>query len=186
MSAGSGYELAELRRRLDNLVTIGRVEALDVGSARARVRTGGRLTGWRPWLTRRAGGDRDWWAPEPGEQVVVLSPSGDPEQSVILPALYSIAFEAPASSRDVTLTEWEDGALDRYDRGAHERLIEIPAGGGITFRCGGVSLRLDADGLHLVGAMDATIDVVADGVSLVNHKHTEVMPGAALSGPPEK
>ncbi len=186
MTVGSGYDLAELRRRVDNIVTLGVVDQVDAANALARVAVGTRSTGWRPWLTRRAGGDRDWWAPEPGEQVVVLSPSGDPEQAVILPALYSAGRPAPEGSADIRATVHDDGARDSYDRAAHLRLIDVPDGGAMTIRCAGVSLTLDASGLRLVGAMDASVDVTAQGVSLVTHVHEGVTPGSGLSGEPFK
>lgn len=110
------FRLAELERRLANLARIGVVEELDEASARVRVRCGELLTGWLPWLTRRAGGDADWWAPEPGEQVLVISPFGDPALGLALPALYQDTHPAPAGVKTVRRVTFADGTVIEYDR----------------------------------------------------------------------
>jgi phage baseplate assembly protein V len=110
------YRLSELERRLDNLLRIGTVAEADYAAARVRVRSGDLLTGWIPWLTRRAAGDIDWWAPEVGEQVLLLAPCGDPAQAVCLPAIYQAAHPAPESVATVSRIEFRDGGFARYDR----------------------------------------------------------------------
>ena len=94
------FELVEVDRRLANIVTLGSIAAVDVANAVAQVQIGGILTDWLPWLTARAGNDITWWAPEVGEQVVILSPSGDLAQGVVLPGLYQTAHPAPSNSAD--------------------------------------------------------------------------------------
>ncbi|WP_257265456.1 phage baseplate assembly protein V, partial [Endozoicomonas sp. ONNA2] len=42
-----------------------------------RVKIGDLYTAPLRWLIHQAGTERDWWKPEDGEQVLVLSPSGD-------------------------------------------------------------------------------------------------------------
>jgi phage baseplate assembly protein V len=110
------YRVTELERRVANQVLVATVEALDEAAARVRVRAGALVTGWLPWLTRRAGPDADWWAPEPGEQVVLLSPGGEPEQGVVLPALYQSAYPAPANDRRYRRSQVSDAAFVQYDR----------------------------------------------------------------------
>lgn len=61
------FELAELNRRMANLFRPGWVAAVDHQRARVRVQSGELLTAWLPWLTQRAGDDRDWWPLEVGE-----------------------------------------------------------------------------------------------------------------------
>ncbi|WP_244859251.1 hypothetical protein [Shewanella dokdonensis] len=55
--------LADLRRRIDNLLRLGTVEAVRAGEC--RVKSGELLTDWRPYLTQRAGGPQQL-APHPG------------------------------------------------------------------------------------------------------------------------
>lgn len=42
---------------------------------------------WMPWLVARAGGDAEWWAPDVEEQVMVLAPSGNLSQGIIIGSL---------------------------------------------------------------------------------------------------
>ncbi len=113
------FRLTELERRLANLLRLGTIEQLDEATARVKVKSGEMLTGWLPWLTRRAGQDLDWWAPEPGEQVMLLSPSGDPAQGVVLPAIYQTAYPAPAISKSIYRKLFADGTVIEYDRTTH-------------------------------------------------------------------
>lgn len=119
------YRIAELERRLNNIV---RVATVDMQSGdRVRVVDGSGLkTGMLPWLTRRAGNDRDWWAPESGEQVVLLCPSGDPALGVVLPSIYRASHPAPAEAATVHRIVYQDGAVTEYDRAAHKLEATIP------------------------------------------------------------
>lgn len=119
------YRLSELERRFENLMRYGTVEQLDEAAARVRVRSGGMLTGWLPWFTHRAGADRSWHAPEEGEQVVVFSPSGEPAQGVVLPAIYQSAHPAPADAKTLHRMVYDDGTVIEYDRAGHKLLASV-------------------------------------------------------------
>lgn len=133
----------ELERILANMVRIGTIAELDEAAALVRVECGDLVTDWLHWLTGRAGPDRDWHAPELGEQVLVLSPSGDLAQGVVLAGIYQDAHPAPASSVNVHRLEYQDGASVQYDRQAHAYALEVPAGGVITLKIGGTVLKLE-------------------------------------------
>jgi phage baseplate assembly protein V len=120
------FRLAELERRLDNLLRLGTVAAADYSGARVRVQSGELLTGWIPWLTRRAADDIDWWAPEVGEQVLLLSPCGDPAQAVCLPAIYQAARPAPETSPTVRTIRFADGMRISYDRRQSLLAVDCP------------------------------------------------------------
>ncbi|VFQ42469.1 phage baseplate assembly protein V [Desulfoluna butyratoxydans] len=120
------YRIAELERRLRSLLLVGTVQELDEKTARVRVASGGIVTDWLPWLTRRAGPDSQWWAPEPGEQVMLLCPCGDPALGVALPGIPRDAFPAPADVKTVHRTAYQDGAVTQYDREAHALSATIP------------------------------------------------------------
>ncbi|KAB8060472.1 phage baseplate assembly protein V [Janthinobacterium violaceinigrum] len=109
---------SDLLRLLQNLIRLGTIA--EVKGAKARVRLGPTLTTeWLKWATRRAGGTRTWSAPTVGEQVIVFSPGGDLTRGIILPALYSQAFDAPESSPTIHTTHYPDGAVLQYDHAAH-------------------------------------------------------------------
>jgi len=152
------YRLAELERRLWNLLRLGVVAEADYAGALVRVRSGDLLTGWIPWLTRRASNDADWWAPEVGEQVVLLSPGGEPEQAVALPALYQSAHSAPAAIEYVRRVTYADGTTVEYDRDAH--ILKVYCVGDIQVRAAG-DVKLSVDGsvtANVSGNVTADID----------------------------
>ncbi len=148
------FEITELSRLLANLIRIGTIEEADYRKALVRVSSGEMLTGWIPWITRRASFDADWWAPEIGEQVVLLSPVGDPVQAVVLPAIYQAEHPAPESRETIQKITFADGAWCSYDRAAKKLHfhtpgdIEIDAGGEIRIRSGG-EMWLDGSHIHL-------------------------------------
>ncbi|RKR02593.1 phage baseplate assembly protein V [Kushneria sinocarnis] len=177
-----GYRLTDLERRLHNLLMVGTIAAVDTQTARCRVEVGSITTTWLPWLTQRAGPDRTWWAPEPGEQVLMLSPSGDTAQAIVLPALYRAAHPAPGERVTHHVTEYADGTRIDYDREAGHLTVDCV--GDVTIR-GGRTLHIDFGGSITLDASDVTInapvqvnasvtasgDMVADGVSQVDHIH---------------
>ena len=113
------YEFTELERRFSNLIRIGVIEAIDFQKARVRVRCGDLLTDWISWLTRKAGKNADWFAPEIGEQVLVLSPDGELTEAVALPALYSDHYPQPEQLAEVQTVRFANGASVTHDQRSH-------------------------------------------------------------------
>ncbi len=120
MAGEKDFALTEMDRRLANIVRLGTVEEADYAQARVRIRCGDMLTGWLPWLTGRAGKDRDWWAPDLGEQVMVLSPSGDPLQGAVLFGVYQDSAPQPETDVNKRTVVFEDGTTVTYDRKNHK------------------------------------------------------------------
>ena len=95
------FRVAELERKLANVVRPGRIAAVDTERTRVRVAYDvddddeAITTTWLPWLTARAGTVLTWSAPSLGEQVLLLSPVGDLAQAFVLPAIYQIPLEPP-------------------------------------------------------------------------------------------
>jgi phage baseplate assembly protein V len=105
----------DLARRLESLIRLGTIAEVDLSASRCRIASGGLTTDWLPWLTLRAGTTRTWDPPTVGEQVVVLSPSGEPSAGVVLFGLYSDSIPAPSASADEDLRLYPDGARIRYN-----------------------------------------------------------------------
>ena len=127
----------DVRRRVDNLLRLGVVAAVDLDRARVRVRYAGSddapaLTGWVPWMTPRAGDARTWWAPSVGEQVVLASPSGELAAAVVLGSLFQIEHPPPSNEAHVRRTVYADGAVVEYDAEAHALRATLPAGGTVV------------------------------------------------------
>lgn len=49
---------ADLNRRIENIVRLGTIAEVDCAHAKAKVKSGGILTDWLPWVTARAGNVR--------------------------------------------------------------------------------------------------------------------------------
>ncbi|WP_052465012.1 phage baseplate assembly protein V [Geoalkalibacter subterraneus] len=118
MNEPLNYRVSELERMVANLLRVGTVAELDAPAAKVRVKSGNLLTTWLPWLTRRASNDRDWWAPEVGEQVLLLAPCGDLAQGLVLPAIYQAAHPANGDRETVRRIDFADGGFVQYDRAA--------------------------------------------------------------------
>jgi phage baseplate assembly protein V len=149
----SDPDTADLVRRVANLLRPGTVVAVDCAKARVKVRIGKIATAWLPWITRRAGPDITWWAPEVGEQVMVLSPSGNLALGVVLGSIYQNAFPAPASSADTAVMQWKDGTTVVYDRAAHKLTVHCVGEVEIT---AATKVTVTAPAILLVG--EVTID----------------------------
>ena len=155
------FEISDLARRLENLVRIGTVAEVDPDQAAVRAQYGETaagdpvLTGWLPWLTRRAGDDRTWWAPSIDEQVLILSPSGELTAGVVLPALYRQSHPTPETDPGKHAALYRDGARVEYDADAHHLKAELPGGG---------TAELVADGgVAVTGNVTVTGDVTVSG-----------------------
>ena len=161
-------------RRLDNLVRLGRIAAVDHDAARCRVQTGGNLTGWLPWLAQRAGTTRTWCPPTAGEQVIILSPSGEPAGGIVLTGLYSELVEAPSTTSAEHITDYPDGARIAYNHATGAMSIT-----GIQ------SLTIDCPQITITGAITQTGgNLSSNGIVLHTHKHTGVQAGGSQTGTP--
>lgn len=87
--------MAELDRRLGNVIRIGKIASVDPGTARAVVDFGDLQSPPLPVGQLSAGAIQFWWMPSVGEQVVVTCEGGEIAQGVIVAALY--AGNAPSS-----------------------------------------------------------------------------------------
>ena len=76
------YDATETERRASNTVLMARVEEIDAEKARIRVSAAEIESAWIPFSSSRAGPDRTWHAPEPGEQIVLVAPCGDLNNAV--------------------------------------------------------------------------------------------------------
>lgn len=176
---------ADLTRRLDNLIRLGAIEAVDIEARpapRVRVLTGRLLTDWLPYFMVAAGADRDAGAPTVGEGCVILSPGGDPAQGFVLAGLPTEAWACPNFNEGQRARHYRDGAVLRYDAEEHHLEAILPAGATFLLKSPG-GLTFDGD-VNVLGKITATVDVIAAGVSLKNHPTSGVIPGSAQSGPP--
>ncbi|WP_434732552.1 phage baseplate assembly protein V [Wolbachia endosymbiont of Zygogramma bicolorata] len=141
------FAIAELNRRLANIIRIGLVKEIDYEKARVRVKVGEFLTDWLPWITTRAGEDRSWFSPDIDEQVMVLSPYGELSLGVVLPAIYQEKYPPPESKKEVSSVKFQDGTKLSYDKENHH--LEIDVVDKITLKVEGSSVEMTKDGIKL-------------------------------------
>jgi len=172
------YEIAEINRRIDNMIRVGTVVECDYERARARVDVGEQTTGWLPFMAERARDQEiSWDAPEPGERVMVLAMSGDLANSCILHgALYCVDHPAPSASSDIITRAHKDGAHDTYDRGAHSRTIQLPDNGELTFLVGDTRITASHDSVTITATdvdvrADNSVTVTANTITLDGEVH---------------
>jgi phage baseplate assembly protein V len=130
-SGVGAFESTDTARRLSNVIRYGVVAEADYAQAliRLELQDGELLTDWIPWVTLRAGPDRFWWAPEVGEVMLVLAPSGELANAVALPAAFSNSNQN-ADRPTVQRQTFEDGTVIEYDRAAHRYTLDATASGG--------------------------------------------------------
>lgn len=122
----SGMNIADLARLLENIVRFGTIEAVQMQPPRVQVKSGNITTAWRPWLNLRAGADREWDPPTAGEQVVLLSPSGNLAQGVVLTGLFSDLIPANGDRDGLHRRTYRDGAVIEYDSIAKHLRATLP------------------------------------------------------------
>jgi phage baseplate assembly protein V len=186
--------IADLSRLIENLIRFGVIAQVQMTPPRVRVQTGKLLTGWLPWIAVRAGDDKAWDPPSENEQVVLLSPSGQLANGVVLTGVYSSDNPANGERAGLHRRTYADGAVIEYDCVAHHLRAVLPGAG--------TTQIISQGGLHIVGpithegdytqtgnqtitgAVTVSDDVVAAGVSLVQHPHGGVKAGNDQSGAP--
>jgi phage baseplate assembly protein V len=196
--------IAELTRRIDNLLRIGTVA--EVKGDSCRVKTGELLTQYRPFFTRRAGSAKTSWRPTIGEQVMLLSLSGDLTNAYILPALYSDENPEPDDNDHRDRTIYPDGAVIEYDPDTSALKVSgiktatVQASELVTINCPNavftgnvrVQKKLTVDEGAAVtgvishnGKMTNSGGVSIDGIEFGTHKHGGVDTGPGTSGGPQ-
>lgn len=150
-------DLANLARLLENLIRFGTIAAVQMVPPRVQVLTGALTTTWLPWLNPRAGEDREWNPPTVGEQVLLLSPSGQLANGVAVTGLFSDLIPANGEREGLHRRTYRDGAVIEYDSiASHLRAIlpgtaEVTTTGDITLTSG-ANITITAAGNFTVTA----------------------------------
>lgn len=144
------FSIAELQRKLANIVRIGVIKEIDYDKAKVRVQIGELLTDYLPWITSKAGKDRDWSPPDIDEQVVVFSPLGELSLGVVLPGIYQEKYPALENKKEINSIKFQDGTKFTCDKEKHH--LEIEVVDKITLKAGGSSIEMTKSGIKLKGS----------------------------------
>lgn len=151
-------DTAHLSRLVENLIRVGTVAAVDHAAARCRVASGELVTEWLPWLEHRAGNTLTWDPPTIGEQVIILSPSGEPAGGIVVTGIFSTAQPAPSASASEHVIDYPDGARIAYN---HTSGALTASGIQTATIQAAVSVTLDTPQTHITGnvQVDGTLTV---------------------------
>jgi phage baseplate assembly protein V len=144
-----GYLLNDISKRISNIIRIGTISNLDFNSAIARVKIGDLETNWLPWINSNSGTNNSWNPPEIGEQVVILSPSGELNQAVILPSLYK--NNASENSSTIKSMIFADGSKVSFNLESGNLDLDIK--GNATIKVAG-NAQIEASNITLKGNVD--------------------------------
>ncbi|WP_265027703.1 phage baseplate assembly protein V [Wolbachia endosymbiont (group B) of Chorthippus parallelus] len=141
------FAISELNRKVANIIRIGLVKEIDYEKAKVRVKIGEFLTDYLPWITSKAGKDRDWSPPDIDEQVMVFSPLSELSLGVVLGGIYQEKYPAPENKKEINSVKFQDGTRLLYDKGKHH--LEIEVVDKITLKAGGSSIEMTKSGIKL-------------------------------------
>lgn len=184
--------IADINRRIDNLIRYGIIAQTDFDSdkvqPRVRVKTGGMLTDWIPIAAARANQDAEHDPVQVGEHVILLSPSGELAQAVVIGKLFSENFPSPDRNPDNHRRTYRDGAVFEYNSKTNHLNVALPSGGTVNITAlGGFTLNGDIThngNLQQNGKQIVTGDVIAGGISQINRVHGGVQGGPSSTGKP--
>lgn len=152
--------IEQLDRRLNNLVREAKVLEVDAEKGLVKVEAHGLKSGWMPWA-ERAGTVREWAPPAKGERVVVLSPTGEPGQGIVLAGGFSDQFKQPSTDAGERLIQIGD---NRVSMTKDRTIVGFPDGGRAVLKEGLAKLKV-GDGTWLVLAGGQIIVSVAPIIS---------------------
>lgn len=156
----------DAQRRMNNILREGKVVEMypEEGLAVVEAFGDGSRTKKSPWFTQ-SGGIKDFVPLSVGQRVMLFSPTGDPGKAVIMPGGYTDQFDQPHNQ----------GEEAKRTIGTSSDLM---TGGKRVIVADEIELR---GNVRIVGSvLEHNGRNVGD-----DHKHTEVIKGADLTGPPE-
>ena len=144
--ANMAYRIEELERRVANVARPGKVTAVDPANGLVKLEVGELPTAWVPWL-ETSGAIKSWRPPSVGQQMMLISPSGEPGQGWAMPAGASNANPHPHNKVA------EDVLTIGQSR------IQV-TGGSIEFTVGKSSIVMTADAIDVTA--DDTINMTSE------------------------
>ena len=152
-------DLVELSRLVENLLRIGTIHSVDHATVRVRVQTGNITTDWLRWIEHRAGNTTTWDPPTIGEQCIILSPSGELAQGVVIYGAPSGLIAPPSHDPAQHVTRYPDGTVISYDHAAGLHQASYPDGAQISYHH--PSSALQATGIA-TGLVQAATSITLD------------------------
>ncbi len=147
------YALSNLAKRLSNIIRIGTIFEINYQTAKARVKIGELETDFLPWANANSGSNNSWNPPEIDEQVIILSPSGDLSQAVILPSLYK--NNASDSDQNIKSITYQDGSKISFN--VSSGALDLDLKGDVTIKVVG-NANIEGDNINITASSNITLD----------------------------
>ena len=180
--------VAELERRVAGTMRHGRVAEVNASEAWVRLdfgpaTGGGRFLSPKIPYAQIAGALKVHTPPSEGQQMTMISPSGDWSQAVAVPMTWSNANESPSdqeSEHVLTYGDWRITLKEQSLKFECGDLTLEKTNSGMSLAVGGTTWSFTSAGLTQTGGQ-----IDHDGHRIdKTHKHTDVMSGPTLTGPP--
>lgn len=180
---------SQLLRQFQNLSCIGTVIAVDSSAWKIRLRIDENETDWIPIPTMAAGVVKVWRCPSLGEQFSVSAQGGELTNAIPQISLFSEKYPPPST----------DPAEVHVQLGEHYFVINVSSGEAVfklkkctfdvaeTEFTGQVHIMQNltvSQGIHAQAKISSEIDVIAQDISLTQHKTSGVKSGSEDSGVP--
>ncbi|MBD6945703.1 phage baseplate assembly protein V [Vibrio parahaemolyticus] len=120
-------EITELKRRLNNMIKVGKVSAWSDDHKRIKVKFGDNETPLIKWFSACAGDVAEYRLPSIGEQAVLLNVGGGDNSttSIALIGVPSDQFPLPTNNPDEILRVYPDGTRVCYDKKKHKLDVKV-------------------------------------------------------------
>ena len=116
----------ENERRLQSIINRGIVTQVDHAAARCRVQIDGLETDWLKFTSARIGKVKIWNPPSIGEQVLVISETGELSTGLVTTSFDYDDQPLPSANADTFEIHCDDGASFIYNHATHNLGITLP------------------------------------------------------------
>lgn len=116
----------DLERRLQSFVNRGIVTQVDYAGALCRVQIDGLETDWLKFSASRLGNVKIWNPPSVGEQVFVISETGELETALVTSSFDYDDQPMPSANPDTFEIHCDDGAAFIYNHATHNLSVRLP------------------------------------------------------------
>lgn len=136
--------ISNLESRLRTLAMAGSISHVKPGSSRVRVKLLDRVSAWMPLLMPAGKMLKVWWQPEVGDQVLVISPSGNADCGFAIAGIYGGECGEPGT-KDTVVAEFKDGSRLEYNTAEHR--LSVSVNGDVDLACNNAAI--DANSIDL-------------------------------------
>lgn len=116
----------ENERRMNNMVNRGIVTEVDYANAVCRVQIDSLVTDWLPFGSVRMGKVKVWNPPHVGEQIYLISETGELETALVLGSFAYDNQPNPTADAATVAMHCDDGAVFSYNHATHQLTIDLP------------------------------------------------------------